>query len=157
MSVRARLTTIATIAATALTLAIAGPAQAALPPERTAPATLGASSSEVVFSASGSTIVLMRSLGASTTNPDVSFGWGPLGYRIYFTQTDQKVIAAGGGAGIASLICGASLGIGCATAAGLVAGGAIWISEHGGICTGAKPRLRLTMVGMLTPVYECVK
>lgn len=83
---------------------------------------------------SGSTIVVERPRTTSgTVSPQFSIGVG-WGTYIYLNQRDQIVVAAGGAAGLAVVICASTTVIGCAAVSAALAGAAAWIAERGGIC-----------------------
>ncbi len=105
---------------------------------------------------SGSTIVVEKPAskpGEIAPAWSVGVGWG---WYVYLNQSDQRVLAAGGAAGLAVAICGATALIGCAAITAAMTTLAAWIADRGGICTGSKPYLeyRASPTGQLS--YRCV-
>jgi hypothetical protein len=68
-------------------------------------------------------------------------GCGFLQNCIFFNHTDQNAILAGGGAGIAAVICIVGTPAACVVAA-VIVGAALVYLQHHGIC-GSKKRLRI--------------
>lgn len=101
---------------------------------------------------SGSTIVVERprvTSGAVSPQFSIGVGWGTY---IYLNRTDQQVVAAGGAAGLAVLICASTTVIGCAAVSAALAGAATWIATRGGICAS---RLEIRhFLGVYT--FKCV-
>jgi hypothetical protein len=79
----------------------------------------------------------------------VGAGWG---IYIYLNRSDQMVVAAGGAAGLAVLICAATVLIGCAAATAALAGAATWVAVRGGICPS---RLEIHTT-VATTSFKCV-
>jgi hypothetical protein len=104
---------------------------------------------------SGSTVVVMKPIGGGgdvTPQISISAGWG---LYIYLSRNDQIVLAAGGAAGLAVLICGSTVLIGCAAATAALTGAAAWIATRGGICPTSAPRLEIRILGYTR--YKCVR
>jgi len=99
------------------------------------------------YTVQGATLVQTISPTPSTVypvvaDPTLSFGW-----NIYwtFSQSDQRILAAGGAGAIAAAACEASVGFGCVAAGAAAAAGVAWINERGGICTGSRPRMQIAI------------
>ena len=104
---------------------------------------------------SGSTVVLEKPADSGTVTPAWSIGVG-WGWYLYLNQSDQRVLAQGGAAGLAVLICDATALVGCAAVTAAAVAAAAWITDRGGICTGSKKYLEIHTSTQGILAFKCV-